>query len=597
MLAQTCTLGNECDIIGCYHNHFDSSPIGVFAIDQLGRFLYVNATAADMLGFSSPQEADGKPVSQLEFFFSTDVLRRLLSTASGGDPFSVDCFPGTNLSGHFAYYALSCHTVRQAQDQLIGAFGVISDVSDYALGRQQLDGKIEELSILSQIAQVLSSKLDTDDVLRVILTGVTARQGLGFNRAMLFLVDRRTGALHGRLAIGPDNAEEAGRIWSSLETRSQTLVDILFLYEKESAGHANSLMERIQSVTIDSHGESLFSRALAGKTSFIAHPSDELDDETQSILRRLGNNQIAMTPLISRDRPVGLLVVDNAITRKPITTDDLRFLTLIAEQTANAVERSYLYSDLREHAAEMEDMNRKLKETQNKIIEAEKMSVIGEITSAVAHELRNPLTIIGGFANLMAKNLPPDSPDTEYLNIIIAETQRAESVLTDVLDFSRASRTEDTRHELFAIIQQAVDMLRMRVGRNRVHITVSEPETPLPVWGNGDQLLHAIYQVMYTMSQSISETLETTLTCHRFDDTARVEIKVRQANGKREEIIKVLTKLFGGDKNTEKLPLLVAQETIKHHGGSLEVETAQEKTPILSLSFPCCKEEKPCSVS
>ena len=104
--------------------------------------------------------------------------------------------------------------------------------------------------------------LDTDEVLKVILTGVTARQGLGFNRAFLFLLDDDQSAISGYVAIGPSNAEEAGKIWSSLEQDNRSLFEILSLYQQESLLNNRSLTDVIQGMRIDITDGSLFAEAM-----------------------------------------------------------------------------------------------------------------------------------------------------------------------------------------------------------------------------------------------------------------------------------------------------------------------------------------------
>lgn len=573
------------------HDCFLSNPIGIFIIDTEGRLKLINHRACRIFGYTDPEEAVGKSLSQLEFFFSQPIVERINQLLSNGQPFKIDCFPGTNLSGHFAHYCLSCNCSTDADGRPDGVFGIIDDVSEQVKRQQELKNRVDELSILSQISQEVSSAIDTEGVLKVILTGVTARQGLGFNRAFLFLLDEDSRMLTGRLAIGPTDADEAGKIWSSLERDDRSLSDILSLYQEESERSNRSLTDLISGIRIDITNGSLFARAMQERTPLVVDLDDTLDRVTERILGRMGEKRVAMTPLVTRDRPIGLLVVDNAITGKDITDNDRQFLKLIADQTAAAVERSYLYRDLRERAVELERINRKLAETQNQIIEAEKMSVIGQITAAVAHELRNPLTIIGGFANLMNKSLEPGSPDGEYLNIIISETQRAEAVLTDVLDFSKASRTKDRSLELNTLVQQAHDMLNVRMGNGhgRIRLTLSESE--LPLWGNPDQLLHAYYQILWSLVQDLPVEVTPRVSTFALPEASRMEICCDHSPRYRNDVEKTLMQYFSGSNSTKRLSLIVAEETLKHHGGNLGVESNPEEGPVLFVQIPLYKEK------
>jgi len=573
-----------------FDSYFLTNPVGVFFIDMDGHMHDVNRRACEIFGYASPEEAEGKPLSRLEFFFSHSIIGRIMGLLSTDEPFKLHCFPGTNLQGHFAHYCLSCNQAVNSAGEQVGIFGIIEDVTDQIRPQEELKHRIEELSVLSQISQEVSSAIDTEEVLKVILTGVTARQGLGFNRAFLFLLDDDARTLIGRLAIGPSDAVEAGKIWGPLEKDDRSLIEILSLYQEESERGNRSLTDLISDMRLDVNKGSLFARAVQDRVSIIVENDDQIDRVTEKILDRLGERQVAMTPLVARDRTIGLLMVDNAITHKQITEYDRQFLRLIADQTAAAVERSYLYRDLRERAVELERINRKLAETQNQIIEAEKMSVIGEITSAVAHELRNPLTIIGGFANLMHKSLEPGSSDAEYLNIIISETQRAESVLTDVLDFSKASRVKDRRVNLNDLVRQAYDMLSVRIGNGRCRMRIAPCESELPIWGNPDQLLHACYQIFWTIMHDLSADISPRVTTYGLSEVTRMEICCRPGGMQKEKVEQTLGQYFGGGNNTKRLSLLVAEETLKHHGGSLGVESNPEEGPVLFVQLPLHKE-------
>lgn len=567
-----------------------SNPMGLFFIDTEGRFQHINDRAAKIFGFAGADDGQGRPLSQLEFFLSREIVDQIYRLFHEDQPFKINGFPGTNLVGHFAHYCLSCNRAIDPDGNLAGVFGIIEDVSDQMKRQQELKDRVDELSLLSQISQVAASALDTDEVLKVILTGVTARQGLGFNRAFLFLLDDDNRTLSGYVAVGPSNAEEAGHIWSSLEHDDRSLSEILSLYQQESIRNNRSLTDLIRGMQIDVTNGSLFAQSMREQRPIVVESATPLDAVTERVLERMGKKEVAMTPLVSRNRSIGLLVVDNAITHKQITDHDRRFLKLIADQTAAALERSYLYRDLKERAIELEQMNKKLADTQNQIIEAEKMSVIGEITSAVAHELRNPLTIIGGFANLMHRNIESSSGDAEYLNIIISETQRAEAVLTDVLDFSRASRAKDKLMNVNGLIRNVIDMLIVRLGNGKSRFKLSLCEQELPMWGNEAQMIHALYQIFSSLPQDLPAEVTPRLSTRCSENVSRLEIGFEPIGRQSEKVEKILKQYFGSGNSTKRLSLLVAEETLKHHGGCLTVESCPERGPVLSVEIPLYKE-------
>ena len=182
-------------------SYFRSNRVGLFVIDAGARLKHINHRASEIFGYGDPEEARGKPLSELEFFFSQPVVEHIHRLLSDATRFKIERYPGTNLAGHFAYYCLSCNRVTDASGKLQGVFGIIEDVSEQVKKQRELNSRINELSILAQISQVAASAKDTEEVLKVILTGVTARQGLGFNRAFLFLLEEDAKTLVGLYAF------------------------------------------------------------------------------------------------------------------------------------------------------------------------------------------------------------------------------------------------------------------------------------------------------------------------------------------------------------------------------------------------------------
>jgi PAS domain S-box-containing protein len=128
---------------------FYLNPIGIFMIGVDGRLRQINQRASRIFGFASPEEALGKSLSQLEFFFSPPIVARINQLMSDGESFKISCFPGTNLSGHFAHYCLACNRSEGRDGLPGGVIGIIEDVSEQVKRQQEFKDRVEELSILS----------------------------------------------------------------------------------------------------------------------------------------------------------------------------------------------------------------------------------------------------------------------------------------------------------------------------------------------------------------------------------------------------------------------------------------------------------------
>lgn len=301
-----------------------------------------------------------------------------------------------------------------------------------------LDSKTLEIRFLHELGSVLQSSVDLEEVLSVALTAITAGKGFGMNRAFLLMTDRDAAMLKGYLAIGPRNLEEASQTWNEITQNDMDLQTLAqsFRQNKLSAERAkfHDILEQL-AIPLSST-DHIVIKALDGKHPILIedafhHP--EVDPHFASLL---GVDTFLLMPLVSRSRRVGLIIADNCITHRHITDEDMHSLETFSFPVAFAIERATLYDRLQVELNRVTEAGNKLKEQQELIVRMEKMALVGRITSSIAHSIRNPLMIIGGFARSMLKNSPPSDPKRDFIESIVSETRQLEGVLDEILNYS-----------------------------------------------------------------------------------------------------------------------------------------------------------------
>ncbi len=567
---------------------FDNAPAGFFFVHSDGKIRYINQKAGEILGLESHPDVIEYCINDIELILSCG-LKDNFDRLKSGRPFKKEEHRCTNCRGHFAVLNIFCNPSILDDGSFGGFWGIIQDVTEWSRQKSDLEKAIRELSIMREVSNALSSASDLDKVLKIILTGITANQGLGFNRAFLFLADERGQYLEGTIAVGPGNPEEAGKIWTRLAEEKITLADLLNDYLEQERNASISLTSTIQGWQIPLNEPSAFNSAITDECGLNVVQSPDLSPLSLEILSRLNSNNIAVAPIISKGRRLGLVAADNQITGKAINDADVRLLQTFANHTAVAIERSQLHENLVEHAAWLEEKNRQIAESQEQIVRIEKMSVIGELTSSIAHELRNPLAIIGGFANLMLASNDNDGSN-EYLNIIISESKRAESVLHQVLDFSRASRTQKGKIDFGQLVRNTYDLFVARLKHSRKPPDLLQSEQKIFIWGNRDQLQHAIYQFMNLSVEEMTERCHSIISTMLAADSVSMHLQFQGDRKALKEARQTLSRIFGTSLGSQKLSIIVAGETIKYHGGSLGVEEGRDLPPGFYFELPLLKE-------
>ncbi len=201
-----------------------------------------------------------------------------------------------------------------------------------------------EIVMLSEITHAMMRSLELDQVLYTILTALTSHEGLGFDRAMFFIVNKENRSLDGKLGIGPLSVEEVDKGWHSMAGPKFTFQNLMLSYEKfkkDPESKLNSIVKDISLPLSEDMGV-LALTALEGMPFEIN--SDEARSGVNSEIQDLLNlNNFVTLPLKTRGRTLGIIVVDNIFSGAPITKDNLRILNMFADHAALAIENSRLY--------------------------------------------------------------------------------------------------------------------------------------------------------------------------------------------------------------------------------------------------------------
>jgi signal transduction histidine kinase len=444
----------------------------------------------------------------------------------------------------------------------------------------------DELHVLWDVTSALSSSSDLNRILSVILTGATASQGLGFNRAFLFLYSEAAHELRGFAAVGPNSAEEAGEIWSNLDSLRLSLAELLDTSESGYHPHYNDLALRIRDMKIDLEPPSSVRSACEAGVSVNFEHCEIVDPVTRHLADLLGTQRFSIAPMLSTQRLTGLLVADNSITGNPISERSARLLHILANQAAVAIERARLYDEQRARAEELELSNTLLAESQDQIVRIEKMSIMGQLISSMVHELRNPLTIVGGFANILRHSATSDE-QKEYLGIIAGETRRTEIVLDQILEFCRSSQSDGINCNIVDVLPETVSSLRHKLRDSQVQVSCNLSSESLPFRAGKSQVVYALYHICRMIIDEVMPAGQLELQGDRFTNDAVVSIRLTPGStADSDQVSRMLKQLFGNGNSTLRLPMLVALETIRFYRGECRLVAGKSTLPVVQIVLP-----------
>lgn len=583
---------------------------------------------------------------------------------------------------------LTLSPILDEQGEVIGISGISRDITDKRRVEQELTRRNQELSRLLFISNAMRSTLNINRLLRMTLTAVTVSDGLGFNRALLFEVDEESRVIRGVMGVGPASLEEAWRVWGELAMERRSLEEIMNGIASDPVAK-DSFLDRLAmniEVPMNSSSESILAYAVQERTpvNILDARSDPRVDPI--LIQQLGTEAFALIPLISQDSVVGLLWMDNLFNRRPITDDDIRFLTGFGNHVAAAIRSARLFEKVSMAEAELKnifesisdmvyfnDRNFTLKKVNRAVVEklgmpeeeilgkkcyelfhgmtapwhqcphdktiktgksymqeledphlggtymvssspivglsgeligtvhisrdiseskklreqllkAEKMAALGEMAAKIAHEIRNPLISVGGFARRLEKKL--EGPLADYATIIIDSVNHLETILKDILGFVREPRIVLLKGDLAEILDQLISLFSPALTERGISIEKDFREISLEVPVDSNKIREAFTNLIRNAEQALEEGGTIRIMLDRKDSEAIVEIGDNGPGISEEDCRHIFDPFFTTKMSGTGLGLAITQRIIELHRGRIEVTSEPNAGTTFRIYLP-----------
>jgi signal transduction histidine kinase len=442
---------------------------------------------------------------------------------------------------------------------------------------QRNEALVRSLHTLYQISGALITSIKTEGILTILINALTHAQGFGFDRALVFLVDEEEKRLMGAAMSDLSGAEV--RPGTEPLTETLTRKPMLPPSQQDDLDHFRTFNLPL------SQTENVLVKAVLGQEAVMVEKDGFGWDPDR--LSGFGRQPFALAPMAAKGKVVGVFAVDQAFSRAPITNEDLRNLSMLANQAGLAIENSRLY-------AYIEGINQELSLARERLLEAEKLAALGEMAAGMAHEIRNPLVSIGGFTRRIMKLIEPDSPIRPYIQVIIDEVARLEKTLRDVLDFSRDPLEHYTRQDLNAVVQESLYLLRREMSDGNIEV-IKEFKEGLPdVFIDKRQIKHVFYNLFLNAFQAMDKggklRVKTYLTM--LEDLPFVACDVTDTGPgiPPEALPNIFNPFFTTKDAGSGLGLSIVHKILSRHHGEIDVYNRPEGGAIFTVKLPSALE-------
>jgi len=288
-------------------------------------------------------------------------------------------------------------------------------------------------------------------------------------------------------------------------------------------------------------------------------------------------------PLILRDRPIGALQVMNKRNREPFRQADLDLLNSMAQLIAVSMENAKLYQRLEE---KFELTSKELASTQEKLIRSERLAAMGHLVQGVAHEIRNPIMTIGGFAHRLKREMQGDYKFQKYIDIILDESGRLERLVREVREFSEVQSASLVLDTIEPTIHEVLQMFEPLAHNHGVKLSLDIQKSLPRISMDASQLVIAMSNIMENALEAMPNGGNLTLRASRegrylsisFKDTG-VGIDQKQLDAIYDPFVTSKTRGAG-------LGLTMVYQIVMNHHGEIRISSELDKGTDVTIQLP-----------
>lgn len=282
-------------------------------------------------------------------------------------------------------------------------------------------------------------------------------------------------------------------------------------------------------------------------------------------------------PLMSKERLIGILNLGHKEGREMYSHEDLEVLSTLANQAAIAIENARLYENL--------------KQSQNIIRRADRLSSLGMLTAGLAHEIRNPLVAIRTFTQLLPERYQEAEFRNSFQALALKEVDRICGLVNDLLSFARPSAPNVSEESINEIVDSIVRILESEAKEKevRMHRRLA-PDLP-KIFIDKEQIKQVSMNVILNALQSIEGQGVVEVSTRLFSKNGTeqyVQIEVRDSGvGIPETNLEdIFNPFFTTKKDGSGLGLSISHQIVQEHGGYIVVESQVGRGTTFFINLP-----------
>ncbi len=232
----------------------------------------------------------------------------------------------------------------------------------------------------------------------------------------------------------------------------------------------------------------------------------------------------------------------------------------------------------------------------HRIMESERLAMIGQLAAGVAHELNNPLQGIVAYSHLLLEKVPCEDPRTESIRKIVNQADRCRDIIRGLLDFSRQRKPQKTLSSLNLILQECVSLVEKQALFHNIQIVRDFEENLPPIFVDASQMQQVFMNMIINAAEAMEGGGRLTLATRLDPVEESIDVSfIDTGHGIREEDMKRLFDPFFTTREVGHgtgLGLAISYGIVKEHQGTISVESVVGTGTTFVVSLPMAVRER-----
>lgn len=237
------------------------------------------------------------------------------------------------------------------------------------------------------------------------------------------------------------------------------------------------------------------------------------------------------------------------------------------------------------HVFILKDLSR-IRALELEIKQKEKLAAVGILAAGVAHEVRNPLSSIKGYATYFSSLFDPQSDNKKAANIMADEVDRVNRVISELLEFARPIELELKKTRIFELVDKALRLIKYEADPAGIKIISSVEPQLLEVEVDKDRLIQVLLNIFINAIQAMPSGGTLTVNVKARENMLQFAISDTGSGISPQDQANIFNPYFTTKKRGTGLGLAIAFKIIESHGGTITIESLKNKGTTFVITIP-----------